>query len=175
MELITVTEFISKTTVKIWTFVKDEDGELADPSGSIKVIVKDKDGVQKAGYISVSSSSTFTAGWMVTGATSGATGFIISKPDGTTLELQRCTGVWVAGETITSADGIGTSLTSSALLGADMTQYEIDAAGQTGKYYYLFRTTTDATKGRYAVEVEAIDGSGATAISSTGTFGFRMK
>ncbi len=174
MELITVTEFIAKGTVKIWAYNEDEDGDLADPGATIRVIVKDKDGVQKAGYISVSSSTTFTAALTVTGATSGATGYVISKPDSTTLELARCTGVWESGETIEDT-GSGTSSTTSALLGADMTQYEIDAVPQTGIYYYYFRTTTESTKGRYQVEVEVIDGSSTTAISSIGTIGFKVK
>lgn len=175
MDIVTIIEFIAKTTVKVWAFVYDEDGALADPTGSIKVIIKDKDGVQKAGYLSVSASATFTAGWTVTGATSGATGFVISKPSGTSLELARVTGVWQAGEVITDDRGTGTSTTTSALLGATMTQYEIEAVGQTGIYLFYFRTTTSSTAGWYPGEVEAIDGSGATAISSTGHFGFRIK
>jgi len=175
VELATVTEFIAKGTVTIGAYNYDEDGDLADPGATIRVIVKDKDGVQKAGYISVSNNTSFTAGWAVTGGTSGATGFIISTPSGNRLELARCTGVWVAGETIASADGIGTSLTSSALVGADMTIYLINSDEQTGIYYYLFRTTTSSTKCRYQVEVEVIDGSGATAVSSIGTFAFKVK
>jgi len=174
MDIVTIVEFVAKATVKIWTFVYDENRELVDPTGSIKVVVKDKDEVQKAGYISVTSSASFTAGLVVTGGTSGATGFVISKPDGTTLELQRVTGVWQSGEVIEDT-GSGTSTTTSALLGADMTQYEIEAVAQTGIYYYYFRTTAAAQKAWYSGEIEAIDGSGATAISSLGHFSFRIK
>lgn len=177
MKIITVTEFIAKATVKVWTFIYNEKGNLTDPTGaasSIKVIIKDPDEVQKAGYISVTASASFTAGLVVTGGTSGATGYVISKPDSTTLELQRVTGVWQSGEAITDS-GSGTSTTTSALLGADMTNYDIGGEYQTGIYFYYFRTTTSTTKGQYHGEVDVIDGSGQTVVCSTGTFGFRIK
>lgn len=169
MAIEVITEFIAKTTVRTIAYVKDDDGNLVNPT-SIKAIIKDPTGVQKAGYISVSDSSSFTAGLVVTGATSGATGKVISKPDGTTLELQEVTGVWESGEVIEDT-GAGTSTTTSALLGADMTQQD----STTGVYEYYYHTTTSSTKGWWRGEVDVIDGTDAGAITSIGTFSFKVR
>ena len=174
MELVTVTAFIGRGTVKIWAYNYDEDGDLATPGATIRAFVYDKDGVQKAGYLSVSASATFTPGLTVTGTDSGATGYVTHKPNAAQLELARVTGVWENGEVITDT-GSGTSTTTSVLLGATMTNYEIDAVGQTGIYYFYFRTTTSDKGSRFQVEVESIDGSSTTAISSIGTFAFKVK
>ena len=164
-----ISEFIAKATVRIIAYVYNDADDLVDPT-SIKAIIKDPDGVQKAGYISVSDSSSFTAGLVVTGATSGATGLVVSKPDGTTLELQRVTGVWQSGEVIEDT-GSGTSTTTSALLGAIMTKQN----STTGIYEYYYHTTTSSTTGWWRGEIVVVDGSGATAKTSIGKFSFRMK
>lgn len=164
-------KFLNKTTVLIRAFVYDDAGDLEDPTTSIKVTIVDPNGVQKAGRISVSDSASFTANLVVTGGTSGATGVVISKPSGTTLELQRVTGVWQSGETIEDT-GSGTSTTTSLLLGADMTKNTDYAKGV---YDYKYRTDADSPAGDWPGEVWVVDGSGATAVNSPGTFSFEVK
>ena len=164
-------EFIAKTTIRIISYVYDEDDSLVDPTTSIKLTLNDKDGVQKAGYISVVASASFTTGLVVTGGTSGATGLVVSKPDGTTLEIQQVTGVWQSGEGITDT-GAGTSTTTSALLGADMTH---EAVPQTGIYEYFYKTTTLSTKGWWHGEVVVIDGTAPDDYTSLGVFSIRVK
>lgn len=169
MGIAVIAEFIAKATVRVVAYIYNDADALVDPT-SIKVIIKDPDGVQKAGYISVSDSSSFTAGLTVTGTTSGATGYVISKPDGTTLELQRVTGAWESGEAITDT-GAGSSTTTSALLGATMTQQD----SATGIYGYYYHTTTSSATGWWQGEVVVVDGSSTTAKTSVGTFSFRVK
>lgn len=161
-----VTKFISPSVVWIQAKVYNPKTDaLTDTTGTIKATITDPNGLKKSGYISVSDSSTFTAGLVVTGGTSGATGYIISKPDGTTLEIQKITGVWQSGETITDTD-TGTSTTTSALLGADMTKDVL------GTYDYYYNTDADPVEGWYPGEVVVVDGSGTTAKTSVGPFGF---
>lgn len=164
-----IVKFISKSTVWVRAYVHNAAGALVDPT-SIKVIIADPDGVQKAGYISLTASESFTAGLTVTGGTSGATGVVISKPDATTLELQRVTGVWESGEAITDT-GSGTSTTSSALLGADMTK---DGEND-GTFDYFYHTVPTSAEDWWNGEVWSVDGSGATAKSSSQSFSFEVK
>ena len=165
MAIDVIAVFMDEATVKFILHVKkneEDSNAFVDPTGQ-QIAVYGPDGVQKSGYINVSSSSTFTAGWTVTGATSGATGFIISKPSGTSLELQQVTGVWESGETITSADGIGTSLTTSALLRADLCQQD----STKGHFEYLYHTGEGISAmalGAWHAKGTAFDGSGATMI-----------
>ncbi|MBA7608644.1 hypothetical protein ES703_15823 [subsurface metagenome] len=172
MAIEVISEFIAKATVRTIAYIYDDDGELTDPAtgGSIKVSIWDPNGVQKAGYISVVASTSFTAGLVVTGAISGAKGVVISKPDETTLELQQVTGIWQDDEGITDADS-GTSTTTSALLGADMTKQN----AVTGVYEYYYQTTSDSEKGWWRGEVDVIDGTGEDAKTSIGNFPFRVR
>jgi len=165
-----IVKFISKSTVLIRAYVYNLARTLTDPTGSIKVIIADPDGVQKAGYISVADSSGFTAGDIVTGGTSEATGVIISMPDGTTLELQRVTGVWQSGEALTAEDEETTN-TTSALLGATMTKN----GDEDGEFDYFYYTDADSPEGSWPGEVWTVDGTGATAKSSVATFNFEVK
>jgi len=166
-----IVKFISKSTVLIRAYVYNLAGDLTDPTGSIKTIIADPDGVQKAGYISVADSSGFTAGDIVTGGTSEATGVIISIPaGGTTLELQRVTGVWQSGEALTAADAETTN-TTSALLGATMTKN----GDEDGEFDYYYHTDADSPEGSWPGEVWTVDGTGATAKSSVATFNFEVK
>jgi len=168
MAIEVITVFPDKATVRIISYVYNDDGALTDPTGSIKITIKDPDSVQKAGYIGVSSSSSFTAGLVVTGAISGSKGLVVSKPDGTTLELQQVTGVWQSGEGITDS-GSGTSTTTSALLGADMTQQ--DSTTGVYEYYYHKGTGLDPMDdGEWRGEVVEVDGSGVNAVTSVGNF-----
>ena len=61
--------------------------------------------------------------------------------------------------------------------GADMTKAtegEADA-DYTGVYDYIFQTDVDTDQGKYVGVVKVVDGSGATAKTSTGTFNFEIK
>ena len=167
-----ITQFINKATVWILARVKNVDGVLTDPT-AIKITVIDPDGVQKAGYISVSASASFTAGLVVTGTTSLATGIIISKPDGTTLELQQVTGVWESGETITDTS-TGTSTTTSLLLGAAMTKYDSNV----GIYEYLYHkgeTVDPMDSGEWRGMIDVIDGTGYSAVISPQGYSFKVR
>jgi len=165
-----IVKFLAKSTIWVRAYVYNAAGALADPT-SITVIIADKDGVQKAGYISVAASAGFTAGDVVTGGTSGATGVVISKPNATTLELQRVTGTWVSGETLTAADEEATT-TTSVLLGAAMTLND----GVTGTYDYYYRTDADSPEGWWNGEVWTVDGADAvTAKTSHESFSFELK
>lgn len=171
MAIDVIVKFISKTTVMIRAYVSNLAGTLVDPTGSIKVIINDPDGVQKAGYISVSDSSGFTVGDVVTGGTSEATGVVISIPaGGVLLELQRVTGVWESGESLTAEDE-ETTTTSSLLLGADMTKN----GDEDGEFDYFYHTDEDSPEHWWNGEVWTIDGSGATAKTSVGTFSIEVK
>ena len=165
-----IVKFLAKSTIWIRAYVYDAAGALVDPATSIKVTIADPDGVQKAGYISVTASESFTAGLTVTGQTSEATGVVISKPDATTLELQQVTGVWVSGETITDT-GTGTSTTSSVLLGADMTK---DGAND-GTFDYFYHTVATSAEGWWNGEVWTVDGSGEDAKASSCSFSMEVK
>jgi len=170
--IVQVIVFPDKATVWVLALVYDEDGELADPT-AVELELLDQDGVVKAGYLSVTDSSTFTAGLVVTGATSGAKGLVISKPDGTTLELQQIIGVWQSGEVITDT-GAGTSTTTSTIASVPMTQYETT----TGIYEYFYHTGASADPmdaGQWRGEIVTIDGSGATAVISSSKFAFEVK
>ena len=170
MDVDVIVKFLNKSTIWILAFIYNVDGALVNPTGSISVILNDPNGVQKAGYISVAASLGFTAGDVVTGGTSEATGVVISMPDATTLELQRVTGVWQSGESLTAADE-ETTTTSSLLLGATMTQYD----STTGIYEYKYRTDEDSPEGDWPGEVWVVDGAGTTAIHSPGTFSVEVK
>lgn len=171
MDVDVIVKFLNKSTIWILAFVYDVEGNLTNTTGSISVILNDPNGVQKAGYISVADSSGFTAGDVVTGGTSKATGTVISIPaGGVTLELQRVTGVWQSGETLTAEDAETTD-TTSALLGATMPQY----AATTGIYEYKYRTDENSPEGDWPGEVWVIDGSGVTAVYSPGTFSVEVK
>jgi len=168
-----ITKFISKSTVLIRAYVYNEDGELTDPTNTdypISVHINDSNGVKKAGYISVVASASFTAGLTVTGTTSGATGYVISKPDGTTLELQRVTGVWESGETIEDTS-TGTSTTTSVLEDAAMTKH----GAETGVYDYFYNTIADSAEGWWPGQVTTLDGSGVEIKTSTQPFSFEVK
>jgi hypothetical protein len=165
MEL--VVKFLAKSTIWVRAYVYNDVDALVDPT-SIKLTLADTNNVQVAGYISVVASASFTVGLTVTGGTSGATGVVRSKPNATTLELQRVTGVWVSGEAITDT-GSGTSTTSSALLGADMTKSAV------GIYDYKYKTNANSAEGWWNGEVWVVDGSGETAIDSPGEFSVEVR
>jgi len=165
-----VVTYLAKSTIWVRAYVYNpKTNELADPT-SITVIIVDPNDVQKAGYISVTASESFAAGLTVTGGTSGATGVVISKPDATTLELQRVTGVWVSGEEITDT-GSGTSATTSALLGADMTK---DGEND-GTFDYFYHTVAGSAEGWWNGEVWTVDGSGVTAKASFAEFSVEVR
>jgi hypothetical protein len=52
-----VTKFVDKATVKIFGYIYNEDGDLADPT-SVKVDLYDPDGTQKLDLASTTKSST---------------------------------------------------------------------------------------------------------------------
>lgn len=163
MALDIITEFLDEATVKFILHVKkneEDDNSFIDPTGQ-KIAVYDPDGVQKSGYINVSSNDNFTAGLTVMGADSGATGYVISKPTGA-LELQGVTGEWESGEAITDTS-TGTSTTSTVLLRADMTKQDsVD-----GHFEYLYHTGADISamaKGEWHAKGTAFDGSGSTMV-----------
>lgn len=161
MEVETIGIFQTRASVRTIIFVKGDDGELADPTEA-QMAIKDPDSVVKAGYISVADSSSFTAGLVVEGTTSGAKGMVISKPDGTTLELQRITGVWQTGEAITDT-GSGSSTTTSALLGVLMTKLV------KGIYHYIYhkgKTADPMATGVWVVDGDIWDGTGVLAINT---------
>ena len=165
-----IVKYLAKSTIWVRAYIYNPlTDELADPT-STTVIIADPDGVQKAGYISVAASAGFAVGDVVTGGTSEATGVVISKPDGTTLELQRVTGVWVSGETLTAADEEETT-TTSVLLGADMTK----DGENTGVYDYFYRTVADSPEKWWNGEVWTVDGTGETAKTSSQSFSFELK
>jgi hypothetical protein len=165
-----IVKFLAKSTIWVRALVYDEDDALVDPTTSIKLTLADPDGVQKAGYISVTASASFTAGLTVIGGTSEATGIVVSKPDATTLELKDVTGVWESGEAITDT-GAGTSTTTSALLGADMTK---DGAND-GTFDYFYHTVADSPEGWWNGEVWVVDGSGESAKTSYGEFSVEVR
>jgi len=161
MEVETIGIFLTRASVRTIIFVKGDDGELADPT-AVEMQIKDPDGVIKAGYLSVADSSTFTAGLVVEGASSGAKGVVISKPDGTTLELHQITGVWQSGEVITDS-GAGSSTTTSAILHVPMA-YLVK-----GIYHYIYHKGTTADPmdtGVWVVDGDIWDGAGAGAINT---------
>lgn len=167
-----IIQFPDKATVLVLAYIKNLAGALVDPT-AITTTIYDPSDVQKAGYISVTASASFTAGLVVTGTTSGATGLVISKPDGTTLELQQVTGVWASGEGITDT-GSGTSTTSSALLGADMAQH--DATTGVYEYFYHLGLGVDPMdKGEWRGDILVADGTGIDTVYSPGSFGFAVK
>lgn len=174
--VIVITEFIDKATVWILAFIYNADGNLDDPT-AVKITLLDSEGVVKTGYLSVAKSADFSDGLVVTGATSGATGLVISKPaNGKTLELQQITGVWQSGEVITdTADGgSGSTTTTSTIASASMTQYE----SETGIYEYYYHKGTTAVamdKGEWRGRVDAIDGELTNAVFSPQGFSFRVK
>lgn len=170
MAIEVITEFSDKATPRTIAYVKDDDGALTDPT-AVTITIYDKDGVQKAGYIGVSNSTSFTAGLVVTGATSGAKGVVISKPDGTTLELQQVTGVWQSGEGITDT-GEGTSTTTSVLIGAAMT------SGVKGIYEYYYHKGAGVDpmeKGNWRGLVLVADGTLVDTIYTPKPFSFKVK
>lgn len=138
-------------TVGIWAEFRTWAGVLTSPDQWRKIELKDPNGVKKAGYLSVDASTSFTVGSLAEGTTSGATGIIMSKPDGTTLELQQVTGVWQDSEAITDADG-GASDTASVLEDATM------ALSETGKFVYYYTTASDAPLGWWRAKCTAKDG-----------------
>lgn len=159
MEVETIGIFLTRAGVRTIIFIKGDDGELADPTAA-KMQIKDPDSVIKAGYLSVADSTSFTAGLVVEGAASGAKGLVISKPDGTTLELHQITGVWQSGEVITDT-GSGTSTTTSALLHVPMAKLV------KGIYHYIYHkgeTADPMDTGVWVVDGDVWDGSGAGAI-----------
>jgi len=169
------TKFISRSTVWIQAKVYDpETDELTDPTNTdhpIEVNITDPNKLKKAGYIGVSSSASFTAGLVVTGATSGATGYVKSTPDGgVTLELQRVTGVWQSGETIEDT-GTGTSTTTSVLEDAAMSKHE----SETGIYDYFYDTDAVPVEGWYPCEVTVLDGVEVGIKTSIASFGFEVE
>ena len=165
--------FIDKATVRNVAYVmknEEDDNALVNPT-AVTIFIYDPDGVQKAGYISVSASATFTAGLTVTGATSLATGLVISKPDGTTLELQGVTGVWESGETIEDTS-TGTSTTTSALLAAAMT-----VTDDTGIYEYSYHKGAGVAamdSGNWRVLVLVADGTGIDTVYSPEPHAFEV-
>jgi hypothetical protein len=103
MGLISVSVFIRKGTVYIWSYVYNSSGTLTDPTGSIKVTVSRQSDSTKV------------------------------------VDAQ--------------------AMTKSA----------------TGTYYYIYRTDTSVELGKYNIEVHSVDGSGDTAVTSTGTGNFTLK
>jgi len=86
------------------------------------------------------------------------------------LELQRVTGVWQSGETLTAVDDETTN-TTSALLGATMTKN----GDEDGEFDYYYHTDADSPEGSWPGEVWVVDGTGATAKTSVGTFSIEVK
>jgi len=167
--------FMDEATVKFILHVKkneEDDNSFVDPT-SQKIAVYDPSGVQKSGYLSVAASASFTAGLTVTGTTSEATGLVISKPDGTTLELQQVTGVWESGEAITDT-GAGTSTTTSTLERADMAQQD----SETGHFEYLYHKGEDIGSmdaGDWHAKGVVIDGSGVNTVRTPFDAAFEVK
>lgn len=167
-----ITKFVDKATVWILALVYNVAGALVNPTAA-NLTLLDQDGVVKAGYLSVTDSSTFTAGLVVTGGTSGAKGLVISKPDGTTLELQQIIGVWESGEVITDT-GDGTSTTTAAIASIPMTQYETET-GIYEYYYHKGEDTDPMDSGEWRGRVDVRDGTGVAAIISPGNFSFTVE
>jgi predicted RecA/RadA family phage recombinase len=145
-------------TVPCWADDKTWLGAALDPSQGIKITITEPEdpdtgvaGVVKVGDLSVVASDSFAVGLVVTGATSGATGYIFSKPDATTLRLQRVTGVFQSGEVITDT-ATGTSTTTSVLMGSPMA-YDAD-----GLYVYYYPSQLDDRVGWWTFTCTAIDG-----------------
>jgi len=171
MEIAEIRIFQDKATVLVIAYIKSLAGKLVDPT-AITVTIYDPDSVQKAGYIGVTSSASFTAGLVVTGATSGATGLVMSKPDGATLELQGVTGVWGSGEVIEDT-GSGTSTTTSALIDASMTKQDTT----TGVYEYFYHKGAGVAamdKGDWRGLVLVADGTGIDTIYTLQAFSFKV-
>tara|TARA_R110000787_G_scaffold58755_1_gene133475 strand:+ start:718 stop:1605 length:888 start_codon:yes stop_codon:yes gene_type:complete len=64
--------------------------------------------------LTVTASSSFTLGELITGGTSGATASVITKPSSTTMTITVPTGTFVAAETITGGTSSATTAVSSA-------------------------------------------------------------
>lgn len=173
MAIKVVTEFLDNATVRTVVYVKDDDDALT-ASTAVNIKVFDPAGLQKCGNISVVASASFTADLIVTGGTSGATGYIASKPDATTLELREITGTFVSGETVTDS-GAGTSTTTSALLGIDIITSGLVEAGIYEYYYHMGADSLAMDTGRWRGEIAVVDGVGADAITSPGSFAFKVR
>ena len=154
-------------TVPIWAEDKNWAGVLIDPSTGIKVVITDPD-EKVVGDISVISSADFTVGLTVTGGTSGATGIILEKPNGTTLRLKQVTGIWQSGEAITDT-GSGTSITSSTLVDIVMTW---DAVG---KYVFYYKSDIADPVGWWRYFCKAVDGAGDTSRTVITHGGFELQ
>ncbi len=168
-----VTEFLDNATVRVVIYVYSEDGVLTAPT-AVNIKVFDPDGLQKCGNISVVASASFTADLVVTGGTSGATGYITSKPDATTLELREITGTFVDGETVTDATP-GTSTTTSALLGIDIITSGLVETGIYEYYYHMGADSLAMDSGRWRGEIAVVDGVDEDAITSPGSFSFKVR
>lgn len=145
-------------TVPIWIESQDWEDNYENPTSGITLLhITDRNGVVKAGYLGVEVSTSFTAGLVVTGATSGATGRVKSKPpDGETLELQQITGVWQSGEVIKDT-GDGESKTTAVIAAIPMS-VGVDEEGKY-VYYYHSRKTNDMA-GWHSYQGKSEDGSG---------------
>ena len=168
-----VTEFLDNSTVRVVTYVYNAAGALTAPT-AVNIKVFDPDGLQKCGNISVVASASFTADLVVTGGTSGATGYITSKPDGTTLELREITGTFVDGEAVTDTS-TGTSTTASALLGIDIITSGLVETGIYEYYYHMGATSPAMDTGRWRGKIAVVDGVDADAITSPGSFSFKVR
>ncbi len=173
MAIKVVTEFLDNATVRTVVYVKDDDDALTAPT-AVNIKVFDPDGLQKCGNISVVASASFTADLVLTGGTSLATGYIVSKPDGTTLELREITGTFVDGETINDS-GAGTSVATSALLGIDIITSGLVETGIYEYYYHMGATSLAMDTGRWRGEIAVVDGVDEDAITSPGSFSFKVR
>jgi len=173
MAIKVVTEFKDNATVRVITYVYDDDDALTAPT-AVNIKVFDPDGLQKCGNISVTASASFTADLVVTGATSLATGYITSKPDGTTLELREVTGTFVSGETLNDS-GAGTSTTTSALLGINIIVSGLVEAGVYEYYYHMGAASLAMDSGRWRGEIAVVDGVDEDAITSPSSFSFKVR
>lgn len=155
-------------TIRIWVFNRTWAEVYTSPDQGVRVIVTDPNEVIKVSAVSVIASASFTVGLTVTGGTSGATGVVTAKPDGTTLLLEEVTGIWQSGEAITDP-GAGTSTTSSILIGASMTESEA------GMFFYDYNSQTDDAEGWWTCKSEGQEGTGADAKIVIDFGGFRLK
>ena len=173
MAITVVTEFKDEASPRVVIYIYNSARVLTAPD-EVNIKVFDPAGLQKCGNISVVASASFTADLVLTGGTSGATGYIASKPDATTLELREITGTFVDGETVTDATP-GTSTTTSALLGIDIITSGLVETGIYEYYYHMGASSLAMDTGRWRGEIAVVDGVTADAITSPGSFAFKVR
>lgn len=142
-------------TVPIWAEVRTWLDVAASPSEGLTVAITDPN-EGKVGEITVSASASFTVGLLVTGGTSGATGRVCVKVDGTTLLLCQVTGTWESAEAITDTS-TGSSTTTSALTNVSMTE----TPGSSGNYVYYYASQSYDVVGWWRYKVTSQDSAAA--------------